>query len=778
MGAVAKTTEQNIMLSRVTKGALSRSQTGLRAATARAARSSSTAKIIYTKTDEAPALATYSLLPIVQAFVKPSGVQMDLADISVAGRIIAHFPERLTPEQRQRDELTELGEIAKTPEANIIKLPNVSASQPQLTAAIAELQQHGYDIPNFPADPSTEEEKAIHATYSKILGSAVNPVLREGNSDRRVAGPVKEFAQKNPHKLGAWTADGPTHVAHMSDNDFFSSEQSAVMPAADVLKIEHVGSDGTVTVLKEGNAMEAGEIVDASKMNIAAFCEFVEAELQDAKQNDILLSLHLKATMMKVSDPIMFGHVVKVFYKNVFEKHAAKFEALGVNANNGVGDVYAKIQGDPQQAEIEADLMAVYETRPRISMVDSRKGITNLHVPSDVIIDASMPNVIRDSGCMWGWDDKLHPTKAIVPDRSYATMYQKMVEFCKQNRAFDVATMGNVSNVGLMAKKAEEYGSHPYTFEIPADGSMRVVNSSGEALLSHEVQQGDIWRMCHTKEAPIKDWVKLAVSRARATGDKTIFWLNPARGHDSEIIKKVEAYLQEHDTAGLDIDIMKPDDAIWESMERAKKGKNTISVTGNVLRDYLTDLFPIIELGTSAKMLSIVPMLAGGGMYETGAGGSDPKHVQQFLKENHLRWDSLGEFLALEICFENLAKKTNNSEALVLAETLGQAVSGVLNNGHSPSRKKGELGNSGSHYYLAKYWAAALAEQKSNPEMASRFSSLAKTLSEKEDVIVKELLSTEGNPQDIGGYFQPCDEKATKAMRPSPTLNAAIDNFA
>merc|ERR1711904_248704 len=747
MGAVAKTTEQNIMLSRVTKGALSRSQTGLRAATARAARSSSTAKIIYTKTDEAPALATYSLLPIVQAFVKPSGVQMDLADISVAGRIIAHFPERLTPEQRQRDELTELGEIAKTPEANIIKLPNVSASQPQLTAAIAELQQHGYDIPNFPADPSTEEEKAIHATYSKILGSAVNPVLREGNSDRRVAGPVKEFAQKNPHKLGAWTADGPTHVAHMSDNDFFSSEQSVVMPAADVLKIEHVGSDGTVTVLKEGNAMEAGEIVDASKMNIAAFREFVEAELQDAKQNDILLSLHLKATMMKVSDPIMFGHVVKVFYKDVFEKHAAKFEALGVNANNGVGDVYAKIQGDPQQAEIEADLMAVYETRPRISMVDSRKGITNLHVPSDVIIDASMPNVIRDSGCMWGWDDKLHPTKAIVPDRSYATMYQKMVEFCKQNGAFDVATMGNVSNVGLMAKKAEEYGSHPYTFEIPADGSMRVVNSAGEAVLSHEVQQGDIWRMCHTKDAPIKDWVKLAVSRARATGDKTIFWLNPARGHDSEIIKKVEAYLQEHDTAGLDIDIMKPDDAIWESMERA-------------------------------KMLSIVPMLAGGGMYETGAGGSAPKHVQQFVEEGHLRWDSLGEFLALQVSFEDLGNKTNNSEALVLAETLGQAVSGVLNNGHSPSRKKGELGNSGSHYYLAKYWAAALAEQKSNPEMASRFSSLAKTLSEKEDVIVKELLSTEGNPQDIGGYFQPCDEKATKAMRPSPTLNAAIDNFA
>jgi len=778
MGAVAKTTEQNIMLSRVTKGALSRSQTGLRAATARAARNSSTAKIIYTKTDEAPALATYSLLPIVQAFVKPSGVQMDLADISVAGRIIAHFPERLTPEQRQRDELTELGEIAKTPEANIVKLPNVSASQPQLTAAIAELQQHGYDIPNFPADPSTEEEKAIHATYSKILGSAVNPVLREGNSDRRVAGPVKAFAQKNPHKLGAWTADCPTHVAHMSDNDFFSSEQSALMPAADVLKIEHVGSDGTVTVLKEGNAMEAGEIVDASMMNIAAFREFVEAELQDAKQNDILLSLHLKATMMKVSDPIMFGHVVKVFYKDVFEKHAAKFEALGVNANNGVGDVYAKIQGDPQQAEIEADLMAVYETRPRISMVDSRKGITNLHVPSDVIIDASMPNVIRDSGCMWGWDDKLHPTKAIVPDRSYATMYQKMVEFCKQNGAFDVATMGNVSNVGLMAKKAEEYGSHPYTFEIPADGSMRVVNSAGEAVLSHEVQQGDIWRMCHTKDAPIKDWVKLAVSRARATGDKTIFWLNPARGHDSEIIKKVEAYLQEHDTAGLDIDIMKPDDAIWESMERAKKGKNTISVTGNVLRDYLTDLFPIIELGTSAKMLSIVPMLAGGGMYETGAGGSAPKHVQQFVEEGHLRWDSLGEFLALQVSLEDLGNKTNNSEALVLAETLGQAVSGVLDNGHSPSRKKGELGNSGSHYYLAKYWAAALAEQKSNPEMASRFSSLAKTLSEKEDVIVKELLSTEGNPQDIGGYFQPCDEKATKAMRPSPTLNAAIDNLA
>jgi len=732
-------------------------------------------KIIYTKCDEAPALATYSLLPIIRKFVEKSGIEVEVSDISLAGRIIANFPENLTEGQRQSDALAELGELAKTPEANIIKLPNISASIPQLNAAIAELQDHGYDIPDYPAEPSSPQEKEIQARYAKVLGSAVNPVLREGNSDRRVAAPVKKYAQANPHKLGAWDPNSPTHVAHMAGKDFFSSEQSVTMGTADDVKIEHVGTDGTVTVLKASTPLQAGEVIDSSAMNVAALREFFEQEMQDAKDKDLLFSLHLKATMMKVSDPIMFGHCVTVFFKDAFEKHASLFEELGVNPNNGIGDAYAKIANldAATKAQVEADLEACYASRPKLAMVDSGRGITNLHVPSDVIIDASMPNVVRDSGMMWDLNDSLHPTKAIVPDRCYAGIYKKCIEFCIQNGAFDVSTMGNVCNVGLMAQKAEEYGSHDKTFQAAAAGTMRVVSSSGEVLMETPVDEGDIWRMCQTKDAPIKDWVKLAVTRARATGDKAIFWLNPARAHDTQLIAKVNEYLPDHDTSGLDIEIMAPEDAIWESMERAKVGKNSISVTGNVLRDYLTDLFPIIELGTSAKMLSIVPLLEGGGLFETGAGGSAPKHVQQFVKEGHLRWDSLGEFLALAVSLDDIGVK-GNSEAAILGNTLNEAVSGVLNNKKSPGRKVGQLGNAGSHFYLAMYWAEALAAQSENPEMAARFAPVAKTLSANEDKIVEELLSIEGIPQDIGGYYQPDDEKATLAMCPSATLNAAI----
>jgi len=732
--------------------------------------------IVYTKTDEAPALATYSLLPIVRKFVEGSDIKVDLADISVAARIITKFPENLTAAQQQRDELSELGELAKTPEANIIKLPNVSASVPQLEEAIAELQAHGYDIPNFPAVPQNAAEQEIHDRYSGVLGSAVNPVLREGNSDRRVAGPVKAFAQKNPHRLGKWSSDSPAHVAHMSDKDFFSSEQSTTIGSAGSVSIQHVAADGTTTTLKEGAAVQAGEVVDCSSMNVAALREFLEEQIQDAKDKDILFSLHLKATMMKVSDPIMFGHCVTVYYKDVFEKHGALFAELGVNPNNGVGDVYAKISGHAKEAEVTADLDAVYATRPRLAMVDSNKGITNLHVPSDVIIDASMPNVVRDSGCMWNKDDALEAVKAVIPDRCYAGVYAKTLQFCKENGEFNVSTMGNVANVGLMAQKAEEYGSHPYTFECATPGSMRVVDGSGATLMETPVGQGDIWRMCMSKDAPIKDWVKLAVNRARATGDKTIFWLNPERAHDTEILKKVHAYLPEHDTTGCDIEIMTPEDAVWESMTRAKAGLNSISVTGNVLRDYLTDLFPIIELGTSAKMLSIVPMLNGGGMYETGAGGSAPKHVQQFEREGHLRWDSLGEFLALAVSLEDLGAK-GNSEAAILSSTLTDAVSKLLDSGKSPARVVGKLGNAGSHYYLAAYWAEALAAQSQDTALAARFTAVAGDLSQHEDAIVAELLSIEGKAQDVGGYYQPDDAKAAMAMRPSATLNGIIDNM-
>lgn len=732
-------------------------------------------KIIYTKTDEAPALATYSLLPIIRKFVEGSNIEVGLSDISVAARIISKFPEKLTDAQKMGDTLSELGEVAKTPEANIIKLPNVSASIPQLCAAIAELQAHGYDIPDFPENPTNDAEKDINARYSTVLGSAVNPVLREGNSDRRVAGPVKAFAQANPHKLGAWDPNTPTHVAHMSDSDFFSSEQSHTAASAKTINIEHVAADGTTTMLKSGTPILAGEVIDSSSMDCTALASFFEKEIADAKEKDILFSLHLKATMMKVSDPIMFGHCVKAYYKSAFTKHAALFEELGITANNGVGDAYSKIVGHPKEAEVVADLDACLETGPRLAMVDSAKGITNLHVPSDVIIDASMPNVIRDSGCMWGPDDNLHPVKATIPDRCYAGIYAQAVEFCKQNGAFDVATMGNVCNVGLMAQKAEEYGSHPYTFEIPAAGSVRISDDSGATIMETPVKAGDIWRMAQTKDAPIKDWVKLAVTRARATGAKTIFWLNADRAHDKEIIAKVNQYLPEHDTTGLDISIMPPADAIWDSMTRAKAGLDTISVTGNVLRDYLTDLFPIIELGTSAKMLSIVPMLSGGGMYETGAGGSAPKHVQQFEKEGHLRWDSLGEFLAMAVSLEDVGAK-GNAEATILADSLTEAVSNVLTNGKSPGRKVGQLGNAGSHFYLALYWAEALSKS-SDSALAARFAPVHASLAANEAKIVEELLSIEGTPQDVGGYYQPDDAKASIAMRPSATLNSIIDGM-
>ena len=639
------------------------------------------AKIIYTETDEAPALATYSFLPIVQAYAQVAGIAVETRDISLAGRIIANFPDKLTVEQKLGDALAELGELAKTPEANIIKLPNISASIPQLNGAIKELQALGYDIPDFPEEAANAEEESIRARYSKVLGSAVNPVLREGNSDRRVAGPVKEYAQKHPHSMGEWSADSKSHVASMSDGDFYSSEKSTVIETAGEVKIELVGDDGEIRVLKEKTAVQEGEVIDASVMSCKPLCAFFEQATQDAKAEGVLLSLHMKATMMKVSDPIIFGHAVSVYFKDVFDKHADTFEKLGVDTRNGLGDVYTKIVDlpDDQRKQIEADIQAVYQTRPELAMVNSDKGITNLHVPSDVIIDASMPAAIRSSGQMWGPDGKLHDTKAMIPDRNYAGIYQAVIEFCKQHGAFDVTTMGNVSNVGLMAQKAEEYGSHDKTFEIPADGSVRVCDTTGNTLLQHKVEQGDIWRMCQTRDLPIQDWVKLAVNRARQTGQPAVFWLDKNRAHDANLINKVETYLKEHDTSGLEIKILAPVEAIRYTLERVKAGDNTISVTGNVLRDYLTDLFPILELGTSAKMLSIVPLLAGGGLYETGAGGSAPKHVQQLLEENHLRWDSLGEFLALAVSIEDYARKTSNDKALVIAAALDKANSQFLN---------------------------------------------------------------------------------------------------
>jgi isocitrate dehydrogenase len=736
-------------------------------------------KIVYTKTDEAPALATQSLLPIIRSFTASSGLTFELKDISLAGRILATFPDNLTDDQKQCDALAELGALAKTPVANIVKLPNISASIPQLAAAIEELKEHGYDVPDFPEEPQSDDEKEIRARYAKVLGSAVNPVLREGNSDRRVAAPVKEFAKNNPHSMGDWSSDSQSNVAHMTDGDFFGSEQSFVMDAAGDVSIQLVDADGNVTVLKEKISLQAGEVIDACAMSRIALRDYLTREIDDAKEQDVLLSLHMKATMMKVSDPIIFGHAVSVYYKDVFEKHVAVFNYLGVDPNNGIGDVYAKIGELPedQQDVIRADLDAVYETRPRLAMVDSDKGITNLHVPSNVIIDASMPAAIRTSGKMWGPDGKLDDTKSLIPDRCYAGVYQAVIDFCKENGAFDVTTMGNVSNVGLMAQKAEEYGSHDKTFEISHAGVVRVVGESDNTLMEHAVDQGDVWRMCQTKDAPIRDWVRLAVSRARATGSMAIFWLDKNRAHDANLIEKLNAYLPDHDTEGLDIQVLSPVEASRLSCQRCKDGLDTVSVTGNVLRDYLTDLFPILELGTSAKMLSIVPLLAGGGLFETGAGGSAPKHVQQFMEENHLRWDSLGEFLALAVSLEDLGEKSGNERVLVLAETLTQATSKFLSENKSPSRKVNELDNRGSHFYIALFWAEALAAQDKNAELKEQFTSVAQQLSENEAKIVEELNEVQGVAMDIGGYFQPDDSKSAAAMRPSATFNALIDEL-
>ncbi len=735
-----------------------------------------TTKIVWTKVDEAPALATYSLLPIVQAFTAAAGVSVETRDISLAGRILANFPENLTAAQKQSDDLAELGALAKTPEANIIKLPNISASIPQLKAAIKELQGKGYNLPDYPEDAKTDAEKEIKARYAKILGSAVNPVLREGNSDRRAAGAVKQYARQHPHKMGAWSPDSKTHVAHMSAGDYYGSEKSVTVDAAGSFRIELVGADGAVTVLKEKTPYKAGEVIDAAVMSRRHLREFFEAQIPDAKAKGVLLSLHLKATMMKVSDPIMFGHAVSVYFKDVFEKHAATFKELGVNPNNGLGDLYAKIAKLPegQRAGIEADIKAAQAARADLAMVNSDKGITNLHVPSDVIVDASMPAMIREGGKMWNAEGKTQDTKALIPDRCYARVYQTVIEDCRKHGAYDPRTMGSVPNVGLMAQKAEEYGSHDKTFEVPASGTVRAVDESGKVLLEQPVEAGDIFRMCQVKDAPIQDWVKLAVTRARLTNTPAVFWLDKNRAHDAQIIAKVEKYLKDHDTSGLDLRIMAPEDATQFSLDRIRKGQDTISVTGNVLRDYLTDLFPILELGTSAKMLSVVPLMDGGGLFETGAGGSAPKHVQQFLEEGYLRWDSLGEFLALGVSLEHLAHVYKNEKAKVLAETLDQANAKVLENNRSPARKVGEIDNRGSHFYLAMYWAQALAAQTKDPELQARFAPLAKTLTENEAKITAELLGAQRKPQDTGGYYRPDFEKASAAMRPSATFNAAL----
>ncbi|MBB1308604.1 NADP-dependent isocitrate dehydrogenase [Pseudoalteromonas sp. SR41-8] len=732
-----------------------------------------TSKIIYTKTDEAPALATYSLLPIIQAYTNAAGVEVETRDISLAGRVIANFSEYLTEEQRIGDALAELGELAKKPEANIIKLPNISASVPQLRAVIKELQAKGYALPDYPAEPKTDEEKAIQATYDKIKGSAVNPVLREGNSDRRAPGSVKEYARNNPHSMGAWSKDSASNVASMSEGDFFGSEQSVTLDTATDVRIEHVAENGDVSVLKASTPLLAGEVIDASSISITKLQAFLAAEIDAAKEKGILFSLHMKATMMKVSDPIIFGHAVKVFYKDVFAKHGALFAELGVDVNNGLGDVYAKIQtlDDTKRAEIEADIDAVYATRPAIAMVDSDRGITNLHVPSDVIIDASMPAAIRSSGQMWNSEGKLQDTSFVIPDRCYSGVYQATIDFCKEHGAFDPTTMGSVPNVGLMAQKAEEYGSHDKTFEAPANGVIRVVDSADNVLLQHTVEQGDVWRMCQVKDAPIQDWVKLAVNRARATGNPAIFWLDENRAHDAQLIKKVNAYLPDHDTSGLDIQILAPLEATLFSLARIKDGLDTISVTGNVLRDYLTDLFPILELGTSAKMLSIVPLMNGGGLFETGAGGSAPKHVQQFEKENHLRWDSLGEFLALAASLEHLAVNTGNNKAQVLADTLDKATGTFLAENKSPSRKVKEIDNRGSHFFLSLFWAQELAKQNDDSELKAQFTQIASDLETNKEQIVNELNDAQGPAVNIGGYFQPNDDAAFKAMRPSTTFN-------
>jgi len=738
-----------------------------------------TRKIIYTETDEAPALATHSFLPIVKAFTKAADIDVETRDISLASRILANFPDNLTDDQKENDALAELGELAKHPEANIIKLPNISASIPQLTAAIKELQSKGYSIPDYPEDASTDEQKQIKARYARVLGSAVNPVLREGNSDRRVAGPVKEYAQKHPHSMGEWVSNSRSHVASMANGDFYSSEKSAVIQSDGDVKIEFVSSNGKSTVLKEKTAVLAGEIIDASVMSVKALTTFFEKSMKDAKEQNVLLSLHMKCTMMKVSDPIIFGHAVRVYFKDVFEKHADTFKNLGVDTRNGLGDVYNKITElpDVERKTIEDDIQTVYKTRPALAMVNSDKGITNLHVPSDVIIDASMPAAIRASGKMWGADGELHDTKAMIPDRNYAGIYQATINYCKDHGAFDVTTMGNVSNVGLMAQKAEEYGSHDKTFEIPEDGSVRVNDSNGNVLLEHNVNQGDIWRMCQTKDLPVQDWVKLAVNRARLTGQPAIFWLDKKRAHDANLISKVETYLKDHDTSGLDIKIMSPFEATLFTLQRVTAGKDTISVTGNVLRDYLTDLFPILELGTSAKMLSIVPLLAGGGLFETGAGGSAPKHVEQVLQENHLRWDSLGEFLALAVSLEDMANKTGSNKIKVLANALDKANSQFLNNNKSPSRKVGELDTRGSHFYLTLYWAQALAAQTEETDLQKVFTPVAKALTDSESIIVEELTNIQGSSVDLGGYYKPNRELAVSVMRASETFNGVIDSL-
>lgn len=735
--------------------------------------------IIYTKTDEAPLLATYSFLPIIKAFCGPCGIDVQTRDISLAGRVIATFPENLTAEQRISDQLAELGELTQDIGANIIKLPNISASVPQLKACVKELQSQGYKIPDFPEDPQSEEEKKVQAKFKKVMGSAVNPVLREGNSDRRAPPAVKEFARQHPHRNGKWTSDSKSHVSTMGAGDFFSNEKSVTMPTAAKVRIEHVRSGGEVTVLKKELALEAGEILDGTFMSLKALLTFLEGQLQDAKANGLLFSLHMKATMMKVSDPIIFGHCVKVFFKSVFDKHQATFEKLGVNVNNGFGDLLGKMKSLPQETQdaINADIKAAYEARPPLAMVDSDNGITNLHVPSDVIIDASMPAMIRTSGNMWNAEGKEQVAKAVIPDSSYAGVYQAVIEFCKANGAFDPTTMGSCPNVGLMAKKAEEYGSHDKTFEIKGDGSVRIVNTADDSVvMEHKVETGDIWRACQTKDAPVRDWVKLAVSRAQATKADTLFWLDHNRAHDAQLIAKVNVYLKDHDVTGLTIKTMSPVEATKYTCALLKQGKDCVSVTGNVLRDYNTDLFPIIEVGTSAKMLSIVPLMAGGGLFETGAGGSAPKHVQQFNQEGHLRWDSLGEFLALACSFAHVGSLYQDKRASILGRTLDEASTQYLLNNKGPSRKVNQIDNRGTHYWLALYWAQALAAQKDDAALASHFATLAKNLGDKEQAITAELLAAQGKPCDIGGYFHSDEKLTTAAMRPSASLNAIIDS--
>jgi isocitrate dehydrogenase len=737
---------------------------------------SNTPKILYTLTDEAPFLATQSLLPIVEAYTATAGIAVETRDISLSGRILALFPDYLKDEQKEADHLAELGQLATTPDANIIKLPNISASVPQLKAAIKELQDQGYALPNYPDVPTDDVSRDIKARYDKVKGSAVNPVLREGNSDRRAPLSVKNYARKHPHRMGKWSPDSKSHVAHMDGGDFYGSEKSATLAAAGSLKIELQQADGTTVVLKDKTAVKAGEIVDAAVMSRNALAAFVQAQIADAKAKGVLFSLHLKATMMKVSDPIMFGVVVEEFYKDVLAKYADVLKQAGFDPNNGIGDLYARLPQLPEatQEAIKADLAAEYGKRPGLAMVNSDKGITNLHVPSDVIVDASMPAMIRDSGGMWNAEGKLQDTKAVIPDRCYAGVYQAVIDDCRTHGAFDPATMGSVPNVGLMAQKAEEYGSHDKTFQIPADGTVRVTDDAGAVIFEHAVQTGDIWRMCQTKDAPIQDWVKLAVNRARLSSTPAVFWLDAARAHDAQVIAKVETYLKDHDTTGLDIRILAPVEATAFSLDRIRKGEDTISVTGNVLRDYLTDLFPIMELGTSAKMLSIVPLMAGGGLFETGAGGSAPKHVQQFVEEDYLRWDSLGEFLALAASLEHLGNRYDNAGAAVLARTLDQANGQFLDNDKSPSRKLGGIDNRGSHFYIALYWAQALAAQNDDAALKARFAPLAKALADNEQTIVDELIAVQGKPVDIGGYYRPDVAKASKAMRPSATFNGAL----